>query len=436
MDFWGIFILVGIVLFGSTFGKLQLESPRTSTTSITNTFNNELDGNLTFNSNFHENNRHNLFSGHDHDIVNTETHESEFIESERRQGRLFESFPFYTIGRFQRQLCTGRNNLYGTCMVKGECIDTGGINSGNCTGLTRNRQAICCVYQQGCGTSTSINNTYFFNTDYPATYNGATTCTYRITRCNTGVCQLRIDMMDFSLAQPSGDGTCIYDYMSVTGGNSRVPRICGENTGQHVYVDFNGDAPITVTIYTSSSFTLQRRWYLRMSQINCDGEYRAPSGCLQYHIDDTGTVKSLNYGVGSNNNLNSIGVEGSRQLANTRYGICVRAGATKCSITWTQASADIYSFTMTDDVGSVDLSLLGTPALQSQACTTDYVIIPNPVQNAVALPSDRFCGLGLDETTSNALPFVLYYVTNGNENTDIGNRGFHLEYSQNNCPLP
>ncbi|XP_063697912.1 uncharacterized protein LOC134828854 [Culicoides brevitarsis] len=359
----------------------------------------------------------------------------EDIFSERKS-RLFESFPFYTIGRFERQLCTGRNNLYGTCMVKGECIDTGGINSGNCTGLTRNRQAICCVYQQGCGTTTSINNTYFFNTDYPSTFNGATSCTYRITRCNSGVCQLRIDMLDFLLAQPSGDGSCTFDYMSVTGGNSRVPRICGENTGQHIYVDFNGDAPITVTIYTSSVYTLERRWYLRMSQINCAGEFRAPPGCLQYHIDSSGTVKSLNYGVGSNNNLNSIGVEGSRQLANIRYGICVRAAASSCSITWTPASSDIYAFTLTDDVSVVDLSLLGTEAVQSQMCTTDYVIIPNPVQNGVPLEVDRFCGMGLAATTSNSLPFVLYYVTDGNENADIGNRGFHLEYSQNNCPLP
>lgn len=129
----------------------------------------------------------------------------------------------------------------------------------------------------------------------------------------------------------------------------------------------------------------------------------APSGCLQYHIDSTGTVKSLNYGVGSNNNLNSIGVEGSRQIANSRYGICVRAAATSCSITWTTATADIYAFTLTDDVSVVDLSLLGTEALQSQICTTDYVIIPNPVQNSAALGSDRFCGLGLAETTSKIL---------------------------------
>lgn len=126
----------------------------------------------------------------------------------------------------------------------------------------------------------------------------------------------------------------------------------------------------------------------------------APKGCLQYYLEDSGAVKSLNYATGSNNNLNSIGVEGSRQLASTNYGICVRASGGTCSITWSQASGDPYSFTVTNDVGSVDPSLLGTTAVQSQACTTDFVIIPNPFQNNVALPSDRFCGLGLAPTTS------------------------------------
>lgn len=94
---------------------------------------------------------------------------------------------------------------------------------------------------------------------------------YTITRANSDVCQLRIDLIDFLLAQPSGDGTCNIDYMGVSGGASSVPRLCGDNTGQHVYVTFNGDAPIVVRLYTTSSFTFNRRWYLRMSHVFCDG---------------------------------------------------------------------------------------------------------------------------------------------------------------------
>lgn len=94
-------------------------------------------------------------------------------------------------------------------------------------------------------------------------------CTYRITRAATDICQLRIDFLDFSLAPPNGDGTCNNDYMSVTGGSSRVPRICGENAGQHVYVNFNGDNPITVAMATTGTYTFDRHWNLQMSQIEC-----------------------------------------------------------------------------------------------------------------------------------------------------------------------
>lgn len=52
-------------------------------------------------------------------------------------------FPFYTIGRFQNTLCTGSNQLAGTCVLGGECADGGGIATGTCSTLTR--QAVCCV---------------------------------------------------------------------------------------------------------------------------------------------------------------------------------------------------------------------------------------------------------------------------------------------------
>lgn len=182
----------------------------------------------------------------------------------------------------------------------------------------------------------------------------------------------------------------------------------------------------------------------------------APSGCLQYYLEETGTVKSLNYANGANSNLNTIGVEGSRQLAMTKYSICVRAAKEACTITWSQVSNDPYSFTITDDVGSVDQGVLGTSVVQSQDCTTDYVIIPNPSQEDEMLPSDRFCGLGLAETVSkfffhllkilsyfnhsfcsgNAQPFVIYHITDDDETSDIGNRGFYLSYEQNMCTVP
>lgn len=119
-----------------------------------------------------------------------------------------------------------------------------------------------------------MNNTYFFNPGYPLTYGGGPTCSYSVKRCNSNICQLRIDMLDFQIAQPSGNGYCNVDYMDISGGSSKVFRICGENTGQHIYVDFNEDAPIIIRFFTSSNSIFNRRWYLRMSQINCDGAFK------------------------------------------------------------------------------------------------------------------------------------------------------------------
>lgn len=95
-----------------------------------------------------------------------------------------------------------------------------------------------------------------------------------MTRESTDICQLRIDFLEFSLAQPTGDGVCSTDYLAVTGGGSAVPRICGENGGSHVYVDFNGNAPITVTMASSGTTTFNRRWHMLMTQIDCDSASR------------------------------------------------------------------------------------------------------------------------------------------------------------------
>uniref|UniRef100_A0A034WPS7 uncharacterized protein LOC105232641 n=1 Tax=Bactrocera dorsalis TaxID=27457 RepID=A0A034WPS7_BACDO len=341
-------------------------------------------------------------------------------------------FPFYTIGRFPNDVCVGANQLAGTCVVRGECSDNGGVAAGTCSTITT--QAVCCIYQLGCGSTTSYNNTYFYNSGYPGTYAGGGRCTIVVSKCDSNICQLRIDFLSLSIAPPNGDGFCVTDTLTITGG-SRVPTICGENNGQHVYVDFNGDSPITISVATSDDYTFNRQWQFQIAQLACASATQAPSGCLQYYMDSSGTVSSFNYDSAANSLANSIGVAGTRQIANQQYGICVRMGAGICSITWSQVSSDAYSFTLTNDVGVIDPSLLATSTVQSQNCTTDFIIIPNPTQNGAALPSDRFCGLGLVSTTSATKPFVLYSVTDGNEDLDMSNRGFHLSYSQNSCPV-
>lgn len=289
--------------------------------------------------------------------------------------------------------------------------------------------------QKSCGGVTEAETTYFYNKNYPGTYPGGGRCALTVKPSESNICQIRIDFLAFSLAPPNGDGVCNTDSFTVAGGASRVPRICGENSGQHVYVDYNGEAPISINVDTTGSYSFNRQFQFQVTQIPCGSDKKAPSGCLQYNLESEGTVQSFNY-VSSGNSLpNSIGVQGTRQLSSLQYGICIKMAPSQCSITWEQVSSDTYSFTMTNDVGAIDPSLLGTVDVQSQECTTDFVIIPNPNQGSGPMPSDRFCGLGLVSTTSNVKPFVLYVVHDGNEDLDIANRGFHLSYSQNACPI-
>lgn len=51
--------------------------------------------------------------------------------------------------------------------------------------------------------------------------------------------------------------------------------------------------------------------------------FLAPVGCLQYYTAASATVSSFNFGTGLNGNRNNMGMAGTRQIANTNYGICV-----------------------------------------------------------------------------------------------------------------
>jgi hypothetical protein len=144
---------------------------------------------------------------------------------------------------------------------------------------------------QTCGSSTTYNNTYFVNSGYPQTFGGGSRCNMQVTRSGSDVCQLRVDFLDFSLAQPTGDGACTNDYFTITGGSSPVPRICGENSGHHVYVDFSGNNPITITVATSGSFTFNRRHHFHLQMIGCD----SPSKGLLNFKKHTKNQRRLNF---------------------------------------------------------------------------------------------------------------------------------------------
>ncbi|XP_055610083.1 uncharacterized protein LOC129757023 [Uranotaenia lowii] len=352
-----------------------------------------------------------------------------------RQGRLF---PFYTIGRIANIPCRATNGLTGTCLIRGQCSDNAGLAGGTCS--TNTNQATCCIISRTCGGSSNLNSTYFNNQGYPALTTAGGSCSFTVTP-GSNICQLRIDFRALTLAQPDGDGNCLTDVLTITGGSTQVPNICGENSGQHVYVNFAEANPITIRVSTSGSNTLSRQWSFELSQIACDSEWKAPSGCLQYYMEPTGVISSFNYNFGANPNLNSLGLPGSRQIASQQYGICIRPAADQCSITYSLPTNAPFGFTVSEPADAVAADMIGSGALMlnGQLCTTDYIIIPDPTISDAAVAGteflDRFCGLGLYPVTSNVLPFVVYVVWDENESPDSANRGFSLAYSQNSCGI-
>ncbi|XP_014369924.2 uncharacterized protein LOC106719946 [Papilio machaon] len=371
------------------------------------------------------------FSVYDGDL------DEDYEEQSDRKGKIL--FPFVSIVRFANTDCSSTNTMNGTCLARRECNNLNGTITGTCA----SRRGRCCIVSRTCGSTTNVNNTYFTSPGYPGAYAGGQTCTLIVNRCNSNVCQLRIDFLDMVLAQPNGDGVCLTDAVTITGGNTIVPTICGDNTGQTLFVDFNQDAAITITITATLATTFSRRWNMRLTQLGCDCPGIAPNGCLQYYTGLTGTINSFNYGTTPNTALSASLVTGTRQIANLNYGICIRMEAGYCAIQYSQAANDIYSFTVTGDVDGADNTVLGTAvgAVNGAACTTDFVVIPNPtvVATGVTAGTDRFCGLGFVPVQSGAKPFVLYVVTDANEGAtattppDVSNRGFSLAYTQVAC---
>lgn len=78
----------------------------------------------------------------------------------------------------------------------------------------------------------------------------------------------------FSLSQPDGDGICTTDYFTVENAASNAPRICGENTGSHIYIDVTGHFPVTIIVATTETDTFNRRWQLGVTQIKCSSHQR------------------------------------------------------------------------------------------------------------------------------------------------------------------
>ncbi|XP_059086854.1 uncharacterized protein LOC131883404 [Tigriopus californicus] len=249
-----------------------------------------------------------------------------------REKRLFSVF---NVVQFQNEACqTLNNNQLGVCYTGEECLKRQGTVSGHCA----SGFGVCCLFQVGCNMEVSENCTYFSSSIGRV---GSGFCNAKVCPCSSDICQIRLDFLDFSIAGPSMSAQvagfslngnqientqgpaitttsrCITDFFQITNpGGSNPPIVCGQNSGEHVYVDSSSscnDLSFFIRQFNPVPSSGQdSSWLIKISQFACTFGNLAPSGCTQwFYGTNQGIVKTFNYEAGAH-------------LANQDQSICIR----------------------------------------------------------------------------------------------------------------
>ncbi|KAI9562819.1 hypothetical protein GHT06_010274 [Daphnia sinensis] len=372
----------------------------------------------------------------------------------------------FSIVRFPNSPCTTSTGLNGTCFTSSECSSNGGTASGSCA----SGFGVCCVVTiQTCGSTTSLNSTYWQNPGYTNSYTTAGQCSLYVTKSSSDVCQLRLDFIGFTLANPDSNakvsaGQCLVDVFTVTGQSNSVPAICGSNANQHIYMDMTpGTQTFSLNMILTGT-TTSRLWNIRISQIPCGTSYTAPDNCLQYFTEPTGTLTSFNYQYATTPVI--------QHLAYQDYNICIRTNQGFCGISYapcsttTTNSEPSFAISGTDTAVAAAAFAAGTTSLVDAECGNDWLQIPcatdqiNSVYTSasVAAPTgptvgcvNKLCGVFFSAITAAAAnapvysytkPFNLYFHTDASEygmasadaiSTSTESFGFCLTYTQQAC---
>uniref|UniRef100_A0A1B0ANQ9 CUB domain-containing protein n=1 Tax=Glossina palpalis gambiensis TaxID=67801 RepID=A0A1B0ANQ9_9MUSC len=332
--------------------------------------------------------------------------------SSNRDARILPIFTLIPVGL---TLCSAPSGEYGNCLPSKDCALRGGIPAGPCGGG---------YVLQTCGGIVRENSTYFVNPNHPDTYDGTGSCQVTVQKLHPDICQLRLDLDMFSIAQPeSTNHLCTQDQLLISG-SSPVPTICGSSSGDHMYVDagLGQSNPIVISIITSGTFP--RIWRIRVTQIHCGSINRADQGCLQYYTNISGRVKSFNFNTVS-----------GRQLSNQDYSVCIRTERNFCGIQY-NACPDLEnnpprSFTISgnsnEEVGTM---VGGGTQMIEDACIQDWLLV-GCMRSADRIPpisacEDRVCG-GIFSAEVGMVQKTVQTPT------DVDNRGFCLDFVQQPC---
>jgi len=244
-----------------------------------------------------------------------------------REGKFFSVFQ---IVKFKNEACTTDTGEMGTCYTESECSDAGGMASGSCASSF----GTCCMFQTStCGSEINQNNAYIASPSYPAAA-PAGMCMFTIKKCDSNVCQYRLDFEDVVLTGPMM-GDCTNDTMMVSQvdgvSTAVVPMtLCGTLSGQHMYVTVKNSDPAKIAFNVASAASMSR-WKIRVTQIMCDDtDNLAPAGCVTYDMGDNGDIMSYNYDSGNGELIN-----------NQKFCHCIKYTDNMCDISLSATGFDL-----------------------------------------------------------------------------------------------
>ncbi|XP_034834496.1 uncharacterized protein [Maniola hyperantus] len=233
----------------------------------------------------------------------------------------------------------------GICLNPYDCRQRDGKASGDCAhGL-----GVCCVFEVTCGGIVQNNLTYFMSPRFPELWMGESNCSIQIEKTHAGIMQLRIDFIHFTIGQPNRlTGECDEDAM-VLGEGAANFTLCGQNHGQHIYYTLSSGSetreagelprikPTPLVIHMRGS-DMPRLWLLRLAQMPL--AQSSPNNCLQFHIENNGTIKTFNY------------ASNGRHLAAQEYRACVRRNIGFCSVRYTPCDNRSFRIGPRGDISS------------------------------------------------------------------------------------
>jgi len=341
-------------------------------------------------------------------------------------------------------LCGSLNSDTGVCTNSQDCQERKGRNIGPCNRAdvkTLSDDQVCCLFEVPCSSHIKETVAYFRSPSYPSKQTDKVVCTTSVSII-PGVTQLRLDLVEFSLPSPGSDGRChngnhfkVVSSKSPNGVQSvGAPQsLCGLNSGQHLYIPVSKGEHIQL-IFDLSSNTAEYIWNVKVTQIESYSidvwmsQLEAPSGCLQYYTQPSGSIKSFNF--------DSVSVFGPNQ----DYSVCFTGSddsGPACKIILQAIKFGIPTF-VPEKLNETDIStmscLLGQAvSFQGTPCCSD------PLSSYVGVVQEsplryHFCGLNfgdssvLEYTRKPAIMRIFSRDWSPDTKLDSMFIGFHFDY--------